>query len=251
MNKRLLIGELMLGVSAGILDHLNNMGIEVSCCSNEPTAIMQEISRTHYDGVLITIMHESGMVYSLLRQIRSISPDISIIAALYTGAESVCRECILSGADKCIIMPVSQMEMSIMICTLIDSRDDLPYMAEIASILSEQGFPQNLMGFYYLCIAVELCLTSTEAVNSVSKKIYPEVAQRMNTLSSLVERSLRHYSGILYSRGIITSGRESDDECVMSNRELISFTADIVREALCDAEEESKQTKSDKILKKW
>ena len=235
MNKRLLIGTLMYGISSSILGDLKNMGIEVSCCSNEPQVFMQEISRTHYDGIVVSMIHEDESVYSLLRQIRSISKEICIIVSLYTGAERIRSRCIISGADKCIVMPVSPMEMSMMICAAIDNKERFPYMGEIALILRDSGFPQNFMGFYYLCIAVELCLTSPGAMGAISKNIYPVIAKRMNTSNTLVERSMRHYSGIIYERRTELPGVENMSREELSNKELISIAADIANGVLTAA----------------
>lgn len=69
----------------------------------------------------------------------------------------------------------------------------------ISQLLKNLGIPANLKGYQYLLLAI---VTYKQKPNiSLSKKLYPQIAQEYNTTPSRVERAIRHAIEIGFTRG--------------------------------------------------
>ena len=63
---------------------------------------------------------------------------------------------------------------------------------EITSLLIEAGISANNKGYNYLKEGIKIALKQPESLNSITKILYPSIAEKFNTTPQLVERNLRH-----------------------------------------------------------
>ena len=71
----------------------------------------------------------------------------------------------------------------------------------VTDIIHQIGIPAHIKGYHYLRTAIILSINDGEMINSVTKMLYPTVAQKYNTTSSRVERAIRHAIEIAWDRG--------------------------------------------------
>lgn len=228
MKKQLLVGELMIGINSYITASLSSLGFNVRRCRNHPDEYLQELAVSHYDGIIIFMMGENSEFGSLIKSIKATGRDIFVITVLFSATERTKKFTFEAGTDECIIMPVPVSELCQMICAAMADSRSTQYMREIASVFKKYGFPHYMCGFYYLCAAAELSLTSTDSVSSLSTVVYPYIARKMATDSQLVERSLRHYARALCKNNILKDFTGLDFDYVLSNKELISVVSDAI-----------------------
>ncbi|MCI8383872.1 MAG: sporulation transcription factor Spo0A [Clostridia bacterium] len=62
----------------------------------------------------------------------------------------------------------------------------------ITSYLRKWGISAHIKGYHYIREAVMLCLKEPDYLGSITKWLYPEIAQRYDTTPSRVERAIRH-----------------------------------------------------------
>ena len=110
---------------------------------------------------------------------------------------------------------------------------------EIArSLLIELGIPEHILGSRYLIKAIELVVEDKSLIDSITKRLYPAVAQCFDTTGSRVERAIRHAVELAWDRGdigvlekyfgytiSITKGKPT-------NSEFIARCASIVRDRI-------------------
>lgn len=72
---------------------------------------------------------------------------------------------------------------------------------EITNLLDEFGVPANIRGYLYLRNAIYLSISDLNLVNSITKKLYPEIADNFSTESNRVERAIRHAIKVAWERG--------------------------------------------------
>ncbi|MCF8002209.1 MAG: sporulation transcription factor Spo0A [Halanaerobiales bacterium] len=72
---------------------------------------------------------------------------------------------------------------------------------EITNLLDEFGVPANIRGYLYLRNAIFLSISDLNLVNSITKKLYPEIAVKFETESNRVERAIRHAIKVAWERG--------------------------------------------------
>lgn len=84
------------------------------------------------------------------------------------------------------------------------SQKEAPQMSlghRVTEILHEIGVPASLRGYPYLRRAIILAVQDKTAINSITKVLYPQVAQEFQTTSSRTERAIRHAVEVAWERG--------------------------------------------------
>lgn len=72
---------------------------------------------------------------------------------------------------------------------------------EAATFLREVGVPANILGYDYLREAVNMVAADKSIIHSVTKILYPAVAEKFQTTPSRVERAMRHGVETAWDRG--------------------------------------------------
>lgn len=103
---------------------------------------------------------------------------------------------------------------------------------KIMDIFLSVGISAHLQGYHYLKECVKIVINDPQSINSITKKIYPAVAEKFETTSCRVERGIRHALDVSYSKGKIVHlnklfGIEvlSDNE-KPTNSEFVALLAD-------------------------
>lgn len=71
----------------------------------------------------------------------------------------------------------------------------------VTEVIHQLGVPAHVKGYHYLRCAILLAIENPELLDSVTKLLYPAVAQTFSTTSSRVERAIRHAIEIAWDRG--------------------------------------------------
>lgn len=71
---------------------------------------------------------------------------------------------------------------------------------EIARSLRELGAPVHVKGYVYIKSALEILLQKPEALEGITKDLYPTIARMHTTTASRVERAIRHAIESIYDR---------------------------------------------------
>lgn len=74
---------------------------------------------------------------------------------------------------------------------------------KIANIFISIGIPAHIKGYQFLREAVKLAVDDPEIIASITKRLYPTIAEKFDTSSSKVERGMRHAIEVAWNRGKI------------------------------------------------
>lgn len=105
----------------------------------------------------------------------------------------------------------------------------------ITKLMLDMGVPAHLKGYHYLREAIMISGKDMEAVSSVTKLLYPEVAKRYKTTEQKVERAIRNAIEVSWGRGNLQTFEElfgysaDSGKCRPTNSEYIARIADKVR----------------------
>lgn len=73
----------------------------------------------------------------------------------------------------------------------------------ITSIFLTVGIPAHIKGYQYLREGIKMAVEEPVVINSITKQLYPAIAQKYSTSASKVERAIRHAIEVSWNRGKI------------------------------------------------
>ena len=106
---------------------------------------------------------------------------------------------------------------------------------EITAILHEIGVPAHIKGYLYIREAITMVYHNLDLLGSITKILYPEIAQKYCTTASRVERAIRHAIEVAWIRGNVEAISErfsytiSYNKSKPTNSEFIAMIADRLR----------------------
>ena len=74
---------------------------------------------------------------------------------------------------------------------------------KISNIFITVGIPAHIKGYQFLREAIKMAIDTPDIINSITKKLYPSIAEKFQTSSSKVERAIRHAIEVAWNRGKI------------------------------------------------
>lgn len=74
---------------------------------------------------------------------------------------------------------------------------------KISNIFITVGIPAHIKGYQFLREAIKMAIDTPDIINSITKKLYPSIAEKFDTSSSKVERAIRHAIEVAWNRGKI------------------------------------------------
>lgn len=74
---------------------------------------------------------------------------------------------------------------------------------KISNIFITVGIPAHIKGYQFLREAIKMAIDTPDIINSITKKLYPAIAEKFDTSASKVERAIRHAIEVAWNRGKI------------------------------------------------
>ncbi|MFY9535659.1 MAG: sporulation transcription factor Spo0A [Bacillota bacterium] len=171
----------------------------------EPDVVVLDIIMPHLDGV--------GVLERLAEQRQNHRPRFIILTAL--GQERIVQQLTDMGADYYVVKPFDVQTLAERIRQVMSSHQVIKgrhveyapssrdLHCEVTRLIHDMGIPANIRGYTYLREAIILVIEEAQLLNSVTKELYPRVAEMFDTTAARVERAIRHAIEIAWTRGNI------------------------------------------------
>lgn len=204
--------------------------------NNPPDVLLLDIIMPYLDGL------------GVLEQISQLKNRPKVIMLTAFGQEDITRKAVERGAAYYILKPFNMDILAERIRLLGNGQLSLPtgnwsarpgrgtnLEAEVTSIINEIGIPAHIKGYHYLREAIMMVVAEVELLGSVTKILYPRIADRFGTTSSRVERAIRHAIEVAWSRNNNETSKKffgytiSTKRGKPTNSELIALVADRMR----------------------
>lgn len=176
-----------------------NAGDEVAkeVCKLQPEILVCEVLLSGADGfkVLETVKNTLG----------DSAPKIIFVSNL-THAGFISKA-MKEGASYFMVKPVSFENLKERIFEFVNAEvagdADKALDEKIANIFISIGIPAHIKGYHFLREAVKLAVVDPDIISSITKRLYPTIAEKFETSSSKVERGMRHAIEVAWNRGKI------------------------------------------------
>ncbi len=178
---------------------------EVVATAVDGEEALAKISATDPDVVLLDLVMPKLDGYGVLEQIGT-SRRVIVMSALSVG--SFVTKAASLGARYYMMKPFrfEQLDARISECmkesTAVRVRNK-SLEEKITNIFITVGIPAHIKGYQFLREAIKMAIDNPDIINSITKRLYPEVARRFDTSPSKVERAIRHAIEVAWNRGKI------------------------------------------------
>ncbi|MCL6444730.1 MAG: sporulation transcription factor Spo0A [Alicyclobacillus sp.] len=229
--------------------------------ANNGNDVLDLVKETRPDVIILDIiMPMLDGLGALERLNRSVDPMPKVIMLTAFGQESITRRAVELGVSYFILKPfdmpvlverirqvMMQSAQSPVAATSVFALSSQAQQtmaaavqkrtidAAITQIIHEIGVPAHIKGYHYLREAIGIVFQDVEILGSITKVLYPRIAERYKTTPSRVERAIRHSIEVAWGRGNMDAIRNvfgytvSASKTKPTNSEFIAMIADKLR----------------------
>ena len=182
------------------------------------------ISDNSVDVIITDIIIPNADGFDLINEVRALGlekmPKIIVVSAL-TG-EGFVQKAFSMGVSYYMVKPINYELLESRIVDIVKEefngtnsqkmpinnnvfvRPKSKQLDErITNIFITVGIPAHIKGYQFLREAIKMAIDSPDIINSITKKLYPSIADKFDTSASKVERAIRHAIEVAWNRGKI------------------------------------------------
>lgn len=188
--------------------------------------VLEQVSRLNPDVLLLDIVLEEEDGFEVLESLQNLPNKPKVIVNTTLTHEGFISKAIGLGAQYFLVKPVSfnclekrlmelhsgQLTATSETVVANETREENKTVKpnknkfleeKITNIFITVGIPAHIKGYQYLREAIKMSIDNPEVINSITKKLYPSIAERFETSASKVERAIRHAIEVAWNRGKI------------------------------------------------
>lgn len=176
--------------------------------SNSDGAVaVEEIEKAKPDVLVMEVMLTNLDGFAVLERVKQIRPVPKVFFVSNLSHSGFVTKAIQSGASYFMVKPISPENLQTRIFEVLNNgknnSESKQLDEKISNIFISIGIPAHIKGYQFLREAVKLAVEEPEIIGSITKKLYPTIAERFETSSSKVERGMRHAIEVAWNRGKI------------------------------------------------
>ncbi len=192
-------------------DKFEKSGLTVEEFS-EAIPSLQYVKENACDLVISDVILPGKDGFFLTENIKKISPHTKVVLASAIHGDAFIAKGLQMGADYFIEKPFDndtiaermiEVVQNFETKTPIKTPRNKQLEEKISNIFITVGIPAHIKGYQFLREAIKMAIDNPEVINSITKKLYPSIAERFDTSASKVERAIRHAIEVAWNRGKI------------------------------------------------
>ena len=191
-------------------------GFELLAVTDSGVDAMEKVQRYQPDILICDLILPGIDGFELIARVRKLTiakkPKIIVVSRL--SGENFISKALGAGATYFMAKPVDIPTLRERMLDFSANRAQIvrnsAYTArrsgldeKLSNIFITVGIPAHIKGYQYLREAIKMSIDNPEIINSITKKLYPGIAERFNTSASKVERAIRHAIEVAWNRGKI------------------------------------------------
>ena len=193
--------------------------------------ILAYIRENKVDIVLTDLILQNADGFYLIEEIKKLkqAPKIIVVSAIFE--DGFIKRAFGMGVNYYMIKPVDYKLLDLRINEVLRGVEQESSSIKKVSLKNKQleekitnifitvGIPAHIKGYQFLREAIKMAIENPDIINSITKRLYPSIAERFETSSSKVERAIRHAIEVAWNRGKIENINSLFGIRVYSNNE--------------------------------
>lgn len=189
-------------------DSFTNEEYEVIATTKSGDELIKLIKSTSPDFVIMDIVLQGLDGFKVLESIDSDRTNVIIHTSL--SMDGFINKAISLGVKYYCIKPFDINTIKDRMNDILNDKSSSKHNGKnsqieekITNIFITVGIPAHIKGYQFLREAIKLAIANPEIINSITKKLYPSIAEKFDTSASKVERAIRHAIEVAWNRGKI------------------------------------------------
>ena len=164
----------------------------------EPDVLLLDLVMPNLDG--FSVLEQMDKRGTRVIVVSALSQDTFIAKAMHLGADYYMMKPVSMAnlAARVFDAPVKRRDNAVAVNVKSKSMDE-----KITNVFITVGIPAHIKGYQFLREAVKMAIVNPDVINSITKRLYPDVAAKFSTSPSKVERAIRHAIEVAWNRGKI------------------------------------------------
>lgn len=226
--KKVLIANENAEESQRILEKLstNENLFDVKIANDGKTAI-ELLKNDNFDLLIVDLVLPEIDGFEVIENAKEINRKINVIIISALSSDIFVRKATNLGVSYFMLKPIS---LDVLLKRINDVLNQIETVEDnsfsnkeieekITNIFITVGIPAHIKGYQFLREAIKLSMGNPEIINSITKKLYPTIAEKFDTSASKVERAIRHAIEVAWNRGKIENINSVFGLTVYSNNE--------------------------------
>ena len=203
-----------------IKTQLQNTSINVVADFSDAVSALTYLKNNEVDVVVNDIVLPNIDGYEFLDSLNKANlqnkPKVLVLSAL--SSDNFINKALMLGANYYMVKPCDVSVLKTRIIDLVNAEDSVEQVIntiskirprnkqleeKITNIFITVGIPAHIKGYQFLREAIKMAIDNPEIINSITKKLYPSIAEIYETTASKVERAIRHAIEVAWNRGKI------------------------------------------------
>lgn len=192
---------------------------EVKGVANNGIEGLELIERVKPDIILLDLIMPGIDGFSVLDYLKEHGTGAKIVVLSAFGSGETITKAIKKGASYFIVKPFEQRMLKARMDELFteETKSTPTYLSavlgkqtrvnsldeKISNIFITVGIPPHIKGYGYLREGVKMAIKTPDIINSITKRLYPQIGEKYDTSASKVERAIRHAIEVAWNRGRI------------------------------------------------
>lgn len=204
-NIRVLIAESSKEAGEKLGAELKKEGVDVVAVAADGTDAFLKTARLKpqlvVSNVMLPRLDGAALLEECTKKLGGACPEFIMLSDF--GNDPALSECMDKGALYCMLKPVEAKSLAARIKSngRRYGRMNGDVEAQVTRIIHQIGVPAHIKGYQYLRTSIMMVIDDADAINGVTKVLYPTVARKYNTTASRVERAIRHAIEVAWDRG--------------------------------------------------
>ena len=172
------------------------------------------IKTNNYDIAIVDLVLSEIDGFEVIETLKNKNSKTKVIVLSALSSETFISKAIGYGIDYYMLKPVSLDVLKKRVedllsdsnskgSALISKTDGKEIEEKITNIFITVGIPAHIKGYQFLREAIMLAMENPDIINSITKRLYPSIAEKFDTSASKVERAIRHAIEVAWNRGKI------------------------------------------------
>ncbi|MDE6595912.1 MAG: sporulation transcription factor Spo0A [Oscillospiraceae bacterium] len=205
---KILIGDENLEFAEQCSKEAEESGYTARLCAAEAGTLLSEIKSFMPDFVVCCALMPGGNAIELIESTRNMKRRPFFIVMSPYKNERIEMEILSQNNAYLMVKPFNAASLINTIKRLESNgsnrqqeNKDARLEIIVTDIIHQIGIPAHIKGYHYLRKAIMLSIKEPEMLESITKLLYPTIAEAFNTSPSRVERAIRHAIETAWDRG--------------------------------------------------